>query len=97
MGIQERTGKNETRDAEIHTRARRSGEVVDESCIHQHEAEQSRFDDQVSHIRSTQERLFDDGIETRLKQNRKVTEQRESEMKRRKCEKKSITSYEGET
>ena len=32
----------------------------------------------------------DDGIETRLKQNREVTEQRESEMKEKKCEKKSI-------
>ena len=38
------------RDAEIHVRARRSGEEVDESRIHQHEAEQSRFDDKVSHI-----------------------------------------------
>ena len=39
MGIQERTGKNETRDAEIHVCARRSGEEVDESRIHQYEAE----------------------------------------------------------
>ena len=30
-------------------------------------AEQSRSDDKVSHIRSTQERLRDDRIETRLK------------------------------
>ena len=43
-------GKNETRDAEIHVCARRSGEEVDESRIHQHETEQSRFDDKASHI-----------------------------------------------
>ena len=30
--------------------ARRGGEEVDESRIHRHEAEQSRFDDKVSHI-----------------------------------------------
>ena len=30
--------------------ARRSGEEVDKSCLHQHKAEQSRFDDKVSHI-----------------------------------------------
>ena len=48
MGIQERTGKNDTRDAEIHVRARRSGEEVDESRTHQYEAEQSRIDDTVS-------------------------------------------------
>ena len=35
------------------------------------------------HIRSTQEVLYDDRIETRLKQNRGVTEQREDETKRR--------------
>ena len=50
MGIRERTGKNDTRDAEVHVCARRSGEEVDESRIHQHEAEQSRFDDKVSDI-----------------------------------------------
>ena len=50
MGIQARAGKNETRDAEIHVCARRSGEEVDESRIHQHEAEQRRVDDKVSHI-----------------------------------------------
>ena len=36
MGIEARTGKSETRDAEIHVCARRSGEEVDESRIHQH-------------------------------------------------------------
>ena len=35
------------------------------------------------HIRSTQEVLYDDRIETRLKQNRGVTEQREDETKKR--------------
>ena len=50
----------------------RSGEEVDESCIHQHNGEQNRSDDKVSHIRSTQERLCDDRIETRLKQNQEV-------------------------
>ena len=50
MGIHERTGKNDTRDAEIHVRARRSGEEVDESRTHQYEAEQNRFDDKVSPI-----------------------------------------------
>ena len=45
MGIQERTGKNELRDAEIHACGRR-----DESRIDQHETEQSRFDHKVSHI-----------------------------------------------
>ena len=80
MGIQAR---NESRDAEIHVCARRSGEEVDESRVLQHEAEQGRCDHKVSHTRSTQERLCDDGIETRLKQNREVTEQRESETKRK--------------
>ena len=74
---------NETCDAEVHVCARRSGEEVDKSCIHKHKAEQSRFDDKVPHIRRTQERLCDDRIETRLKQNREVTEQREGETKRR--------------
>ena len=72
MGIQERTWKNETCDAEVHVCARRSGEEVDKSCIHY----------QVSHIGSTQERLCDDRIETRLKQNQEVKEQREDETKR---------------
>ena len=76
MGIQERTWKNESCDAEVHVCARCCGEV-DKSCIHQHEAKQSRFDDKVSHIRSTQERLCDDRIETRLKQNIEVKIQRE--------------------
>ena len=62
-------------------------EEVGKSCIHQHEAEQSRSDDKVSHIRSTQERVRDDRIETRLKQNKKA------KMKR---EKKSISSDEEE-
>ena len=96
MGIQERTWKNETRDAEVHVCARRSGEEVDESCLHQHEAEQSRFDDKMSHIRSTQERLCDDRTETRLKQNQEVTEQCEDETKRGKREKRSISSDEEE-
>ena len=61
-----------------------------------HEAEQGRFDDKVSHIRSTQERLCEDRIETRLKQDREVTEQREDETKRGKREKKSISSDEKE-
>ena len=87
MGIQERTWKNETCDAGVHVCARRSGEEVDKSCIHQHEAEQSRSDDKVSHILSTQERLCDDRIETRLEQNQEVKMQRE---------KKSITSDEEE-
>ena len=34
MGRQERTWKNETRDAEVQVCARRRGEEVDESCIH---------------------------------------------------------------
>ena len=76
MGIQERTWKNETCDAEVHVCARCCREEVDKSCLHQHEAEQSRSDDQVSHIGSTQERLRDDRIEPRLKQNKEV-EQRE--------------------
>ena len=87
MGIQERTWKNEACDAEVHVWARCCGEEVDKSCIHQHEAKQSRSDDKVSHIRSTQERLRDDGIETRLKQNKEVKMQRE---------KKSISSDEEE-
>ena len=87
MGIQERTWKNETCDAEVHVCARCCREEVDKSCIHQHEAEQSRSDDKVSHIRSTQERLRDDRIETRLKQNKEVKMQRE---------KKSISSDEEE-
>ena len=45
-------------------------------------AEQSRSDDKVSHIRSTQEKLCDDRIETRLKQNREVKEQCEDDTKR---------------
>ena len=48
---------------------------------------QSRSDDKVSYIRSTQERLRDDRIETRLKQNKEVKMQRE---------KKSISSDEEE-
>ena len=87
MSIQERTWKNEACDAEVHVRARCCGEEVDKSCIHQHEAKQSRSDDKVSHIRSTQERLCDDRIETRLKQNIEVKMQRE---------KKSISSDEEE-
>ena len=43
----------------------------------------SRVDDKVSHIRSTQKRLCDDRIETRLQQNREVTEQSEDEAKKR--------------
>ena len=66
------------------------------SWSREHEAEQSRFDDKVSHIRSTQKRLCDDRIETRLKQNREVTEQREDATKRGKCEKRSISSDEEE-
>ena len=50
-------------------------------------AKQSRPDDKVSHIRSTQERLHDDKIETRLNQNKEVKMQRE---------KKSISSDEEE-
>ena len=69
--------------------ARRRGEEVDE-------AEQTRFDDKVSHIRGTHKRLCDERIETRLKQNREVTEQREDETKRGKREKKSICSNEEE-
>ena len=38
--------------------------------------------DKVSHIPSTQERLCDDRIETRLKQNQEVKEQCEDETKR---------------
>ena len=48
---------------------------------------QGRSDDKVSHIRSTQKRLRDDRIETRLKQNKEVKIQRE---------KKSISSNEAE-
>ena len=86
MGIQERTWKNETCDAEVHVCARRCREEVDKSCIHWHEAEQSRSDDKMSHIRSTQETLYGDRIETRLKQNKEVKMQ---------C-KKSISSDEEE-
>ena len=43
-----------------------------------------------------EERLCDDRIETRLKQNRDVTEQYEDETKRGKREKKSISSDEEE-
>ena len=50
-------------------------------------AKQSRSDDKVSHIRSTQESLHDDRIETRLNQNKEVKMQRE---------KKSISSDEEE-
>ena len=82
MGIQERTWKNETCDAEVYVCARCCREEVDTSCIHQHEAEQSRSGDKVSHIRSTQERLCDDRIETRLKQNQEVKEQHEDETKK---------------
>ena len=87
MSIQERTWKNEACDAEVQVRARCCGEEVDKSCIHQHEAKRSISDDKVSHIRSTQERLCDDRIETRLKQNIEVRMQRE---------KKSISSDEEE-
>ena len=73
MHIQARTGKSETRDAEIRVCARRSGEEVDESRIHQHKTEQSRFDDKVS----------EDGIETRLKQNREVQSNAKNETKRK--------------
>ena len=87
MGIQERTWKNETWDAEVHVCATRCREDVDKSCIHQHKAEQSRSADKVSHIRSTQERLCDDKIKTCLKKNKGVKMQRE---------KKSISSDEEE-
>ena len=90
MGIQERTGKNETRDAEMHVCSRRSGEEVDESRLHPHEAEQNKA------VLMTKCQLCDDGIESRLKQNRAMTEN--AKMKRReKCEKNSIGSDEGET
>ena len=89
-------GLGRMKHAEVHVGARRSGEEVDESCAHQHKAEQSRFNDKMSHIRSTQERLCDDRIETRLKQNRQVTEQCEDEIKRGKREKRSISSDEEE-
>ena len=42
---------------------------------------QSRSNDKVSHIRSTQEMVCDDRIETRLKQNQEVKEQHEDETK----------------
>ena len=71
----------------MHVCASCGGEEVDKSCIRQHEAEQSRSDDKASHIRSTQERLCDDRIETRLKLNHEVKVQRE---------KKSISSDEEE-
>ena len=87
MGIQERTWRKKGCDAEVHVCASCCGEEVDKSCIHQHKAEQSRSNDKVSHIRSTQERLRDDKIETRLKQNKEVKLQRE---------KKSISSNEEE-
>ena len=83
MGIQERTRKNETCDAEVHVSARCCREEVDESCLHLHEAEQSRSDDKVSHIRSTQERLCDDRIETRLKQNKEVEDAMREEVNQR--------------
>ena len=87
MGIQERTWKNETCDAEVHVCARCCGEEVDKSGIHQNKAKKSRSDDKVSHIRSTQERLHDNRIGTRLNQNKEVKMQRE---------KKSISSDEEE-
>ena len=87
MDIQERTWKKEACDAEVRVCARCCGKEVEKSCIHQHEAEQSKSDDKVSHIRSTQERLRDDRIETRLKQNKEVKMQRE---------KKSINNNEEE-
>ena len=77
-----RLGRKKHGDAEAHVCARRSGEEVDKSCRHQHKAKQSRSDDKVSHIRSTQERLCDDRIETRLKQNQEVKEQHEDETRR---------------
>ena len=49
------SGKNETRDAEIHVRARCSGKEVAEICIHQPESERSRFDDNVTHLKRTRE------------------------------------------
>ena len=50
MGIQARTGKNETRDAEIHVCARRGGEEADETCLRVNtEIEQSRPADKVSY------------------------------------------------
>ena len=56
MGIQERTWKNETCDAEVHVCARCCGEEVDKSCIHQHKTEQSRSDDKiVTHLKHTRE------------------------------------------
>ena len=50
MGIQTRTVKNEARDTETHACAIRGGKDADEFCIHQHETDQSRSDDIVSHI-----------------------------------------------
>ena len=50
----------------------------------------------MSHIRSTQERLCDERIKTRLKQNQEVKEQREDETKRSNARRRSISSDEEE-
>ena len=94
MGIQARTGKHEARVAEIHVCARCGGKEADESCTHQHETEQSRSDDKVSHIAhkrlcdagfGTQRRRGENSLETELRRRSvaEVKEQRERELKKR--------------
>ena len=54
MGIQTRFGTNETCNVEVHVCARRGGEEVDESCIHQNENEQCRvYEESVTHLKHT--------------------------------------------
>ena len=50
MGIQTSFGTDETCNAEVHVRARRRREEANDTCLCQHEFEQSRPDDKVSYI-----------------------------------------------
>ena len=50
MGIQTKSGTDETCNAGVHVRARRRGEEANDTCLREHEFEQSRLDDKTSYI-----------------------------------------------
>ena len=43
-------GTDETCNVAVHVRARRRGKEADDICLCEHEFEQGRFDDEVSHV-----------------------------------------------
>ena len=83
MATQEKNGKNEPRDAAIHVRARRGGEEVDESRIHQHEAENnSKMKRREEDVRRSQSAVMNEKreheVERSVRSRQRVQTSRES-------------------